>query len=291
MKFTNNQNLPAPLVALLTQDFYSKGASEYSVTELMSPPRIRRLREQHNKEMVQDVTQLIASKLGTFMHGKLEAKELPGHTNEERVFKEVDGVTISGAIDLQSDDGGVVITDYKFVKSWAVVNHRKQGHSDWNLQLNIYKWLVETVNQKTVTGLNICAVIKDFNKRDAGDFYPEAEAVMIPIPMMDNTEIEQYVRGRLEAHRDSKVAHDLGEELAFCTDEERWMRETTYATKREGRKTAIRVFKTIEEANELAIKEKGYVETRPGEPIRCTGNYCGVAQWCNQYAGEKHDTE
>ena len=123
MKFTNNQNLPAPLVALLTQDFYSKGASEYSVTELMSPPRIRRLREQHNKEMVQDVTQLIASKLGTFMHGKLEAKELPGHTNEERVFKEVDGVTISGAIDLQLDDGGVVITDYKFVKSWAVVNH------------------------------------------------------------------------------------------------------------------------------------------------------------------------
>jgi hypothetical protein len=172
MKFTNNQNLPAPLVALLTQDFYSKGKSEYSVTELMSPPRIRRLREQHNKEMVQDVTQLIASKLGTFMHGKLEAKELPGHTNEERVFKEVDGVTISGAIDLQSEGDGVIITDYKFVKAWAVINHRKQGQSDWNTQLNIYKWLVETVNNKKVSALQICAVIKDYNKRDSGNSIP-----------------------------------------------------------------------------------------------------------------------
>jgi hypothetical protein len=145
---------------------------------------------------------------------------------------------------------------------------------------------VETVNLKPVADLSICAVIKDYNKRDVGEFYPEAEAVMIQIPMMDNAEIEQYVRGRLEAHRDSKVAHDLGGELAFCTDEERWMRETTYAVKRDGRKTAIRVFKTIEEANELAIKEKGYVETRPGEPVRCTGDYCGVSKWCKQYQGE-----
>jgi hypothetical protein len=36
--------------------------------------------------------------------------------------------------------------------------------------------------------------------------------------MLDNAEIEQYVKGRLEAHRDSEVAHDLGEELPFCAD-------------------------------------------------------------------------
>ena len=64
------------------------------------------------------------------------------------------------------------------------------------------------------------------------------------------------------------------------------MSETTYATKREGRKTAIRVFKTLEEATELAEKEKGYVETRKGEPKRCTGDFCGVSKWCKQYQGE-----
>ena len=97
---------------------------------------------------------------------------------------------------------------------------------------------------------------------------------------------EEYIRERLNAHRDSKVRADFGETLPECSPEDRWMSETIYAVMRDGRKTAIRVFKTIEEATELAEKEKGYVETRLGEPKRCTGNYCGVAQWCDQYQGE-----
>jgi hypothetical protein len=101
---------------------------------------------------------------------------------------------------------------------------------------------------------------------------------------------EAYVRERLEMHRNSKLAADFGEQLSECSPEERWMSETTYAVKRDGRKTAIRVFKTIEEAKDLAEKDKGFVETRPGEPKRCTGNYCGVAQWCDQYQAELNDT-
>jgi len=283
MKITNKQNLPAPIVALVSRNYYSKGASQYSVTELMSPPKIRRLREQYDSEMEIDVTKMIASQLGTFMHGKLEAKEVEGYTNEERIFTEVDGVVISGAIDLQQQvEGGVVIIDYKFVKAWSV----KQGKDDWTTQLNIYKWLVESVKRVPVKGLQICAIIKDFSPYDTSEGYPEAEAVMIDIPMWDSVTTEAYVRKRLEMHRNAKVNHEFGEELQACTDEERWMSETVFAVKREGRKSAIRLFKTIEEATELAEKEKGYVETRQGEPKRCTGDFCGVSKWCKQYQGE-----
>ena len=283
MKITNKQNLPAPIVALLSRNYYSKGASQYSVTELMSPPKIRRLREQYDGEMEIDVTKMIASQLGTFMHGKLEAKEVEGYTNEERIFTEVDGVVISGAIDLQQQvEGGVVIIDYKFVKAWSV----KQGKDDWTTQLNIYKWLVESVKRVPVKGLQICAIIKDYSAHDTSEGYPEAEAVMIDIPMWDSVTTEAYVRKRLEMHRNAKVNHEFGEELQACTDEERWMSETVFAVKREGRKSAIRLFKTIEEATELAEKEKGYVETRQGEPKRCTGDFCGVSKWCKQYQGE-----
>ena len=283
MKITNNQNLPAPLVALLSRNYYSKGSSQYSVTELMSPPKIRRLREQYDSEIETDVTKLIASQLGTFMHGKLEAKECEGYTNEERIFTEVDGVVISGAIDLQQQvEGGVVIIDYKFVKAWSV----KQGKDDWTTQLNIYKWLVESVKRVPVKGLQICAIIKDYSAHDTSEGYPEAEAVMIDIPMWDSVTTEAYVRKRLEMHRNAKVNHEFGEELQACTDEERWMSETVFAVKREGRKSAIRLFQTIEEATELAEKEKGYVETRQGEPKRCTGDFCGVSKWCKQYQGE-----
>jgi hypothetical protein len=283
MKITNKQNLPAPLVALLSRNYYSKGASQYSVTELMSPPKIRRLREQYDESMEIDVTKMIASQLGTFMHGKLEAKEVEGYHNEERIFTEIDGVVISGAIDLQQVvDGGVVIIDYKFVKAWSV----KQGKSDWETQLNIYKWLVESVKRVPVKGLQICAIIKDYAPYDVSEGYPEAEAVMIDVPMWDAVKTEAYVRQRLDMHRHARMAHDFGEELQPCSDEERWMTETVYATKKDGRKSAIRLFKTIEEATELAEKEKGYVETRKGEPKRCTGDFCGVSKWCSQYQGE-----
>jgi hypothetical protein len=287
MKITNKQNLPAPLVALLTRDYYSKGSSQYSVTELMSPPKIRRLREQYDEEMEIDCTKLIASQLGTFMHGKLEAKEVEGYTNEERIFSEVDGVVISGAIDLQEHTpDGLVIIDYKFVKAWSVM----QTKDDWVKQLNIYKWLVETVKRQKVCGLKICAIIKDYSPHGAQENYPEAEAVMIDIPMWDSVETEAYVRERLEMHRNARMAQDFGEELQHCTDEERWMSETIYAVKREGRKTAIRVLKSIDEANELAEKEKGYVEVRKGEPKRCTGDFCGVSKWCKQYQGELNES-
>jgi len=283
MKITNKQNLPAPLVALLSRNYYSKGASQYSVTELMSPPKIRRLREQYDESMEIDVTKMIASQLGTFMHGKLEAKEVEGYHNEERIFTEIDGVVISGAIDLQQVvDGGVVIIDYKFVKAWSV----KQGKSDWETQLNIYKWLVESVKRVPVKGLQICAIIKDYAPYDVSEGYPEAEAIMIDVPMWDAVKTEAYVRQRLDMHRHARMAQDFGEELQPCSDEERWMTETVYATKKDGRKSAIRLFKTIEEATELAEKEKGYVETRKGEPKRCTGDFCGVSKWCSQYQGE-----
>jgi hypothetical protein len=234
-----------------------------------------------------DVTKLIASQLGTFMHAKLEGKTVEGYTNEERIFHSIDGITISGAVDLQEHtDDGIVIIDYKFVKAWSVM----QSKDDWVTQLNIYKWLVETVKKQKVCGLKICAIIKDYTAHSTQENYPEAEAVMIDIPMWDSVTTETYVRKRLDMHRAAKQAQEFGEDLQACTDEERWMSETIYAVKREGRKTAIRVFKSIEEANELAEKEKGYVEERKGEPKRCTGDFCGVSKWCKQYQGELNVT-
>jgi RecB family exonuclease len=254
----------------------------------MSPPKIRRLREQYDDQIEIDVTSMLASQFGTFMHGKLESKEIEGYINEERIYVEIDGITISGQIDLQKDDpDGVEIVDYKFVKAWSVMMNK----ADWETQLNVYKWLVEKAKRKPVKRLQICAFIKDYSQDETKENYPEAEAVMIDVPLWDAVKAETFVRERLEMHRTAKMAQDFGEELQPCTDEERWAKETTYAVKRDGRKTAIRVFKTIEEATELAEKEKGYVETRAGEYTRCTGNYCQVAAWCDQYQGEQSEEE
>lgn len=280
MKVTNKFGVPQTLVTLATREYYSKGGSQYSATELLSPPRVRRLREQYDSAIETDVTDLMWQMLGSALHVVMERGQTEGHVTEERIFAELDGVTVSGQIDLQSEEGGgVVITDYKFCSAWAVMNDKPE----WEQQLNVYKWLVETVKRKKVVGLRICALIRDFNRHEVRENYPAAPIQMLEIPMWDSVSAEVFIRHRLEMHRNAKVAHDFGEPLPECSPEERWQSETTYAVKREGRKTAIRVFKNIEEANELAQKEKGYVETRPGEPKRCTGNFCGVAAWCEQF--------
>ena len=288
MQVTNVHNLPEPLVTLARREYYSKGAAQYSVTEIMSPPKIRRMREKYDDQIVTDVSQMLWSLLGSALHVVMERGETFGWIKEERLFAEVDGVSISGAIDLQEEgEAGITIYDYKFTSAWAVMQEKEE----WIQQLNIYKWLVETVKQRKVVGLKICAMVRDYSKHDLREAYPAAPICVVDIPLWDSVKTEMYIRERLEMHRESKMRADFEEDLQNCSNEERWMSETTFAVKREGRKTAIRVFKTIEEATDLAEKEKGYVETRLGEPRRCTGDFCGVSQWCAQYQGERNAAE
>ena len=293
MKITNKFGVPETLVALASRDYYSKGSSDYSVTEIISPPRIQRLRRKHFEEIEQDVSDMIWMLLGTALHVVAERSEVSGHTNEERLSAGINGVILSGAIDLQKDeDDGITITDYKFTSAWALMNDKPE----WEQQQNIYKYLVERVKKKPVKGLKICALIRDWSRRDAQNKpdYPQAPIQIVDIPMWTFDRTEAFIKERIEMHRDSKVNADWGEELPLCTDEERWVRPTTYAVKKEGRKTAIRVFEEQGEAEallkEMPEKDKGFIEIRKGEAVRCTGNFCGVSQWCSQFQNEKEQS-
>jgi hypothetical protein len=290
LKITNKHNVPETLVALASRDYYSKGKSDYSVTEIISPPRIQRLRRLHHEEMEQDVSDMLWQLLGSALHVVAERGVAEGHITEERLIAEVDGVKLSGAIDIQKvESDGVTITDYKFTSAWAL----RQDKPEWEAQQNIYAWLVETVKGQKVKGIQICALVRDWSRREASvkPSYPQAPIQVLELPLWDSSYTEQYIKERIEAHRMSKVQADWGDELPPCSDDERWVRETKYAVMREGRKTAIRVLDTQHEADELAIKEKGYVEVRKGEAIRCTGNFCGVAQWCSQYQRSQENQE
>jgi len=139
MKITNKFNVPETLVALASRDFYSKGKSDYSVTEIISPPRIQRLRRKHYDEIEQDVADMLWMLMGTALHVVAERSEVAGHTNEERLTIGIDDIRLSGAIDLQKDDeDGITIFDYKFTSAWALMNDKPE----WEQQQNIYKYLV-----------------------------------------------------------------------------------------------------------------------------------------------------
>ena len=282
MKVTNKHNVPETLVALATRDYYSKGKADYSVTEIISPPRIQRLRRQHHEQMEQDVSDMLWQLLGSALHVVAERGVADNHITEERIIADIGDVKLSGAIDIQRvTDEGIIITDYKFTSAWAL----RQDKPEWEAQQNIYAWLVEKVKGQKVIGVQICALIRDWSRREASvkADYPQAPIQVLELPLWPLEKTEAYIKERIDAHRMSKVQADWGDELPPCTDDDRWVRETKYAVKREGRKTAIRVLDTQHEADELAAKENGYVEVRKGDAIRCTGNFCGVAEWCSQY--------
>ena len=288
MKITNKHNVPATLFALASRNYYSKGKSDYSVTEIISPPQIQVLRRKHWEDMEQDVSDMLWSLLGSALHVVAERGQADGHTTEERLHIEIDDVVLSGAIDLQHEEGGeVVITDYKFTSAWAL----RQDKPEWEAQQNIYAWLVSKVKGRPVKSVRICALIRDWSRREAAinPDYPQAPIQVIELPLWPLDKTESYVRDRIELHREAKVRGDWNEDLPPCTQEDRWVRETKYAVKKEGRKTAVRVLDNEADAKVLAEEVKGFVEIRNGEAVRCTGNFCGVSQWCKQYQKELKD--
>jgi hypothetical protein len=291
MKITNRTGLPPPLVAMLTKEYYSKGDSEYSATGLIEPPRIKLLRERYKDQIESDVVDMMWSFLGTALHARLEeldleALGLTSYIKEERLFAEVNGIRISGAIDLQEKAPvGIIISDYKYTSAYSVI----YGKEEWVAQLNIYKWFVEKVKGERVVALRICAFLRDHSKHDARGNYPAEPIVEIDLPVWSFEKADAYVKERLNLHLEAAMADATGGALPPCTDAERWMTEEVFAVKREGRKTAIKLYNSMEEATARAVEEKGYVETRKGTPRRCEGNYCKVAQWCDQYQSEKRE--
>jgi hypothetical protein len=291
MKITNKFGLPEPFVALATKSAYSKGRADYSVTEIISPPRIQRLRQKHYAEMEQDVSDMTWSLMGTMAHNLLEHKTPDGLTAEQRLYVEVDGVILSGAMDLQEVVGDTVkITDYKFTSAWAL----REDKIEWIWQQNIYAWMVEKLTGKKVVAINICAFIRDWSRREASfkPEYPQASAQMVPIALLPTQEVEAYIKERVELHRLAKVSADFDEELPLCSDDERWVRETKFAVMKEGGKRAISggIFDTEAEAQALVdATPKTLIQVRKGEAIRCVNNFCGVSKWCSQFQKEQAD--
>jgi hypothetical protein len=78
MKITNKHNLPEPIYRALTEDNYSRGNSDLSVTQLIDSPRIRILKHRHNDEITEDASEMLWSVLGTAVHTMFEQHEPDG---------------------------------------------------------------------------------------------------------------------------------------------------------------------------------------------------------------------
>ena len=289
MQFTNRHNVPSAIVNNVLNDEYSKGDADISVTQLLNSPRIVLLQRVNDDKMVADIVDRLPSVLGTAMHKVLEKGANPNEIVEERFFYNILGWTVSGAVDLQipKDDGTWEVNDYKLTSVYSVMSEKWE----WTAQLNMYAYLMRMATGRRATSLKIVAVLKDWNRRQ-GAFkpdYPSAPIVMVDIEVWSDERQEAYINERVLLHQLNSDALDKGEPIDHCTDEERWLRGVKYAVMKKGRKSAVKLFDKEEDANGWIEQQDDAftVEHRPGEPVRCAGNYCGVAQWCRQYITEQ----
>ena len=291
MKLTNKFNLPQTFVNVIHRPTYSRGNSEISVTEILSPPQLVQLRRRHAEDIEEDAADRVWSLFGSACHNILQHGKDDNHVVEERLFTTFEGWSISGQIDLQEiqPDGTVVISDYKVTSAWAV----QQEKTEWVDQLNLYAWLVETTKSIPVSGLKIVGIVRDWNRREAAlkESYPQAPIVVLDIPLWDHDVREQFVRTRLNLHNEANFAAVSGQ-MPACTSDEMWEKPTTYAVMKEGGKRAKKVFMLQQEAEAFLAEQKGthYVETREGGRIRCE-SFCQVAPFCDQWKNYRKEGE
>lgn len=291
MKYTNRYNLPSAIVNNVLNDEYSRGDAVLSVTQLLSSPRIVILQRVNEDKMEADVVDRLPSMLGTAMHKVLEKGANPDEIVEERFFLDILGWKISGAVDLQipKPDGTWEINDYKLTSVYSVMTEKWE----WEAQLNMYAYLMRMTKGRRVSSLKIVAILKDWNRKQ-GTFkpdYPDAPIVMVDIPLWDDARQKEYIEGRVALFQRNESALDKGEPIDYCTDQERWLRGETWAVMKKGRKSAVKLFESKEEADDWIARQADgdalAVSHRVGEPIRCSGDYCGVSRWCKQYLSEQ----
>lgn len=224
MKITNKTNLPEAIVRAVTNDSYNRGEADFSVTQLLSPPRAEALKETYKDQIEEDASGRIFSLLGQATHVILERSARPGlDLVEERFFGKFGEYVLSGQVDLLETDSGV-LSDFKVTKAYPFSNKGGKGQKpEWLQQLNMQLELLR-MNGLDAKKIQIVGILRDWDKKCldpsnkmkymAG--YPLAEIVFVDIPIWTREEAQKFIHERIKAHVDAKKV------LPLCSSSETW---------------------------------------------------------------------
>jgi len=269
MKLTNKNNLPHAIYnsCLEQNKKYSKGDADYSVTGLLKPPTISRLTKEHYDELTEDCSERLWALSGSALHHILEMSADENTITEKRLFAEINGVKISGSIDVLENK---TIQDYKYASVWESIYGIKPEKVE---QLNIYYWLCYK-NGIEVDSLELVFMFRDWqaSKAEHDANYPQSQIAVIPVEIWSIEKIESFIIERIKLQQDENY---------ICTAEDRWRNGEKWAVMKLGRKSAIKLHDTVEEADRhlQTLDDKHYIEHREGKDARCE-RYCPVRNFC-----------
>lgn len=281
MTITNKFGLPDPVFRALSHDGYMAGTrkADISVTTLIGPPKINQLKKRYADQIVEDASDRVWAMLGQSVHKVVELAAGEKDLTEKRLYKEINGWTLTGQTDLYEVEKGV-ISDYKVT---SVFSFLLGGKIEWEAQLNLNAMLWREYGYSPKK-LQIVAILRDWqaSKAKFDRDYPQCQMLIVDIPMWDNEEVIRYATERIKLHQAAAVMPD--DTIPACEPKERWAKPDTFAIKKDGNKKAAKVCETLEEAQQLlpTYGPKHSIETRAGGDMRCE-RYCSVAPFCHYY--------
>lgn len=282
MKLTNKYDLPdvfCEAVEAFDSD-YDAGESDYTATGLIQPVRIASLLAKHKHQITEDVSERVwalAGHMGHILWQRLAERHPLRYIAEKRFFAEVNDFKVSARVDCY-DKEEQTVWDYKESSVWKFIIGDTR---EWEQQLNINAFCL-TENGIYPEYLNILVKLKDWKLKEAEngrDDYPKTAIHVVHIPMWSPEEQRKFIEQRISDHETGYV------DPPVCTMEERWEKETKYALMQKGKKRAVKLFPTFNEAFEASQKwdrNTYFVETRGGEATRCL-YYCPVNKFCSFY--------
>ena len=283
MKVTNRLHLPEAFVKAVSVERHNK-AGCYSATTLNKGTKEIILQERHWDEFIVDAADSVWATFGTAVHAIMEKYE-DGNFHEEKFDIAVSKSRVTGVVDSYDMERGI-INDWKTASVYKIM---KGDFADWYKQGMTYAWLLKQ-NGLDVRRCRFIALLKDHSmtKAETDNTYPQSPVFTYEFEITPE-ELEQTGARITAKVKDIEAAELMSDDdIEPCTPEERWADPEKYAVMKNGRKSAVRVFDTLIDAENCAgeLGNSHYVETRPAVSRKC-GKYCLCKDFCSFYRGNK----
>ena len=284
MIVTNRLHLPAAFVQAVSVERHNK-PGQYSATTLNKGVKEIILQERHWDKLETDAADNVWAIFGQAVHAILE-KSCADYTFQEEKFSvSVGNSTVTGIVDLYDMEHSLLV-DWKTASVYKVMY---RDFSDWYNQGMTYAWIMRQ-SGLDVKKITFIAMLKDHSKSKAkfDKTYPQSPVYVYEFDVTTE-ELEQAgarIKAKVAAIEAAEKLPD--DDIVPCTAEERWCDGDKYAVMRNGRKTAVRVFDTLTDAENCAgeLGNSHYVEHRPATSRKCA-DYCLCRDFCNFYKAQE----
>lgn len=277
MQVTNVLNLPQAFVNAVSTRRHNKPGC-FSATTLNKGAKEIILSDRHFNEIKVDAKDQIWAVFGTAVHALLEAQK-DNNFHEESFKVQVGNSFVTGQVDSY-DMENAVINDWKTASTWKV---QYKDFSDWKSQGLTYAWLLSKSGLE-VKKCRFIALLKDHSKTKARNdgAYPQSPVFVYEFDVTPESLFDTEKR-IMEKVAEIEAAYKLtDDEIAPCSKEERWAEDDKWAVMKKGRKSALKLCSSEEEAREYG--QGDYIEFRPAVSKKCE-DYCNCKEFCSFYRG------